>query len=316
MARIVDVLIIGGGPAGLTAASILARQVITCVIFDNGTYRNKLSNEMHTVLTAENGSPEAFRAKARQELLQKYETIAFQDTTIAKVTKLEGGFEAEDRDGTKWQGKKLILATGVEDIFPAIEGYAECWAVGIYHCIFCKGFEDRGADSCGLLAIDKPMNIQHAMNAARMASQFSKRVVFYTNGDEALAAQFVAVFPSAPVFSSDSRKIAKLVKGPSGGQVIIHFENGMQTTEGFIFHKPLTKAKGPFAEQLGLETTPEGDLVVKPPFAQTSDKDVFAAGDNASLFKMVTVAMHMGGLAGAQVASRLAAEKLGQTSLF
>jgi len=68
MAPTIKALIIGGGPAGLTAASTLARQIQTCIVFDNGTYRNKLSNDMHMVLTADRSSPAAFRAKAREEL--------------------------------------------------------------------------------------------------------------------------------------------------------------------------------------------------------------------------------------------------------
>jgi thioredoxin reductase len=83
------------------------------------------------VLTADRSSPAAFRAKARDDLVCNYETVAFQETTITKVTKVEGGFEVEDTEGSTWQGKKLILATGVEDIYPAIEDYAECWTSGM-----------------------------------------------------------------------------------------------------------------------------------------------------------------------------------------
>jgi thioredoxin reductase len=131
MAPMTDVLIIGGGPAGLTVASTLARQIQTCIVFDDGTYRNKASNDMHMVLTADRSSPTAYRTKAREELLHNYDTVSFQETTVTKVTKIEGGFEVEDTKGSTWQGKKLVLATGVEDIYPAIEGYAECWSSGM-----------------------------------------------------------------------------------------------------------------------------------------------------------------------------------------
>jgi thioredoxin reductase len=131
MAPIIDALIIGGGPAGLTAASTLARAVHSSIVFDDGTYRNKRSNDLHMVLTADNESPDTYRQRARDELLRNYDTVTFQTSTIIKVTKTEHGFEAVDTNGSTWQGKKLILATGVEDIYPDIEGYSECWATGM-----------------------------------------------------------------------------------------------------------------------------------------------------------------------------------------
>jgi pyruvate/2-oxoglutarate dehydrogenase complex dihydrolipoamide dehydrogenase (E3) component len=153
------------------------------------------------------------------------------------------------------------------------------------------------------------------MHAARHATQLSKKVVIYTNGDKDLAEQFIQGFAGSSVFSTDSRKIKKFVKCGSGGEVSIHFEDGTENTEGFLGHAPLTKAKGPFAEQLGLGTTPMGDLVVNPPFSQTSENGVFAAGDNSAPMKITTNALYTGNLAGAGVSAQLVAEKLGQPSM-
>lgn len=127
----VDGLTIGGGPAGLTAASTLARAVHSSIVFDDGTYRNRSSNDIHMVLTADSETPMTYRQKARDELLHNYDTIKFEDTSIISVRKVQEGFEAKDSKGITWQGKKLTLATGVEDTFPAIEGYAECWGTGM-----------------------------------------------------------------------------------------------------------------------------------------------------------------------------------------
>ena len=124
----VDVLIIGGGPAGLSAAGALARQLHTAVVFDSGSYRNAPSRHMHNVPTWDHRYPGEFRDAAKRDILARYETIRFEKAEVKRLKQVEGGsFEAEDGAGKKWTGKKVILATGVADDFPPIEGYAECW---------------------------------------------------------------------------------------------------------------------------------------------------------------------------------------------
>lgn len=123
----IDVLVIGGGPAGLTAATTLVRQLHTVVVFDSGSYRNHMTKHMHNVPTWDHKDPAEFRAIARKDLLTNYKTCTFEDTEIKSLKEVPGGFEAEDSNGKTWTGKKVILATGVADDFPNIEGYAECW---------------------------------------------------------------------------------------------------------------------------------------------------------------------------------------------
>lgn len=131
MAPTVDALIIDGGLAGLTVALTLARQVQTCIVFDDNDYRNKRANHMHMVLTLDSERPKAFREKSRQNITSIYDTVQFEDTTITSVKKICGGFQAENTNGQKWKGKKLVLATGVSYIYPDIDGYDRCWAPGM-----------------------------------------------------------------------------------------------------------------------------------------------------------------------------------------
>jgi pyruvate/2-oxoglutarate dehydrogenase complex dihydrolipoamide dehydrogenase (E3) component len=154
------------------------------------------------------------------------------------------------------------------------------------------------------------------MHAARHGTQLSKQVVIYTNGNEELANQFEEAFCGSKLFKTDPRKIKKLVKGAKGGEMIVQFEDGSEATEGFLGHAPFTKAKGPFAEQLGLEVNPMGDIVTKPPFLQTSEKGVFAAGDNCQMMKITPNAQYCGSLVGAGVSAQVIAEALGQPIPF
>jgi gliotoxin/aspirochlorine biosynthesis thioredoxin reductase len=127
-----DVLIVGGGPGGLSVATGLARQLYTAVVFDSGVYRNARAQHMHNFATWDHRSPAEFRAKAREDLLARYDTIRFVNTRIDGVAKTTKGlFRATDSTGKVWEGRKLVLATGVRDIPPEIEGYEDCWGTSM-----------------------------------------------------------------------------------------------------------------------------------------------------------------------------------------
>jgi thioredoxin reductase len=128
-----DILIIGGGPAGLAVATGLARQLYTAVVFDSGVYRNARTKHMHNVPTWDHRDPAEFRAKARSDLLARYDTIRFEETKTESIWRTEAGrFEATDGNGKKWTGKKLALASGMTDIYPDIPGYDDVWGRGVY----------------------------------------------------------------------------------------------------------------------------------------------------------------------------------------
>lgn len=128
-APLFDCLIVGGGPAGLAAALGLSRAVRTAVLFDSQTYRNSLTEHMHNVSTWDHVNPGEYRTAARKELVGgRYDTVTLADVALRKIWKLESGeFEATDATGKTWRGRKLILATGVKDEIPSVQGYADCW---------------------------------------------------------------------------------------------------------------------------------------------------------------------------------------------
>lgn len=127
-AMIYDTLVLGAGPAGLSTALGLARQLYSVVVFDSQQYRNHPADRMHNVLTWDHKAPSAFRADAKANILQRYKTIEFRDSRIDKITKLgDGTFEAIDQTGSKTIGRRVVLATGVTDVMPDIDGFAELW---------------------------------------------------------------------------------------------------------------------------------------------------------------------------------------------
>lgn len=130
--KVVDVLIIGGGPAGLTVASTIVRQLHTATVFDSGVYRNARTEHLHGMPGFDHVDPEVFRTKAKGDLLRRYETVRFQKTHVEEVRRLESGnFRVTDGWGRAYEGRKVVLATGVQDIMPQIEGYGSCWGRGM-----------------------------------------------------------------------------------------------------------------------------------------------------------------------------------------
>ncbi|UKZ72375.1 hypothetical protein TrVFT333_000004 [Trichoderma virens FT-333] len=312
---LLDVLIIGGGPGGLAAATGLARQLYTAVVFDSGVYRNAPTKHMHNVPTWDHRDPADFRAKARSDVLARYDTIKFEKTTIESVRRRDDGrFEAKDINGTVWAGKKIVLASGMRDIFPDIPGYAEAWGRGVYHCLFCDGYEDRGASSAGVLAIGDVANVSPALNLARMAKRLAEKVVIYTNGATELMDQIVAALGSDPVITFDNRRVVRLEKvDEDRSETIVYFDDGSSVSQGFLVHKPKTEVNGPFAKQLSLEMTETGAIKTNLPFYETSVNGVFAVGDCASSMPAVVNALAMGAFAAGGLAAQLGAEPTGQS---
>lgn len=131
---IYDALIVGGGPAGMSAALALARVCRTSIVFDSGEYRNQGAIAMHTFLSRDGIPPEDFRATARQQIQDKYSAqVAFVNSKVEQISQLDilpgyRGFSAVTGENKTFTGRKLVLATGTEDVLPTdIEGYSENW---------------------------------------------------------------------------------------------------------------------------------------------------------------------------------------------
>lgn len=310
-----DVGIIGGGPAGLAAAATLARQLHTAVVFDSKHYRNSMATAMHMVPGHEGKNPAEFRRESR-ESLSKYTTIQFHDAQIDKVDKTaESRFILTDSTGEKWQFRKLLLAVGSSDIFPDIQGYESLWGERIFHCLFCKGYEDKGASSSGVLAmapipLPTEMLVGLAVHAAENASQLSESVTLYTHGNQELAEGLSPAINKKANWIVEPRVVRRLTRSEQDS-VTVEFEDGSSKKEKFLVHQPLTVPSGPFVQQLGLKTTPMGDIQAEAPFHQTSERGVFAAGDCMTMYKVIPGAISSGCNAAVGASTQLQSEMHG-----
>jgi thioredoxin reductase len=299
--QIVDAIIVGTGPAGLNAALAFARGRTTAIVFDSGEYRNEGIKHMHTVASHDHEDPYVFRSTARHQIESRYDTIWFQKANIVEATKKKigeeqyDGFEVKDSKGQRFEGRKLILATGSKDIYPDITGYKENWPEHIYQCLTCDGFEQRGTP-IGILSFDSPMYVHFV----QMARAFDKRITIFSNGPISQEEPIQKALVVAKAFGAklDERKIVRLVNnGPSHTDgVTIEFETGDSITLGFIVHKPITINRAQhLIDQLGLETEHPamgGHIkIMTPMFNETSVRGVFAAGDTMGMMKQVVIAM-------------------------
>ncbi|KAI9765221.1 MAG: hypothetical protein M1840_007713 [Geoglossum simile] len=305
-----ECLIIGGGPGGLSTALGLARILHSAIVFDSGVYRNGLSSYMHTISTWDHKDPAEYRAAARRELTEgRYDSVQIKDIKITEVEKLEdGSFKATDKTGGSWVGKKLVLATGSRDMFLDIPGYGECWTTRIFHCLFCHGFEDKGAFNAGVLAIGDCAIPQMAAHLAYQAQQFAQEVTIFTHGSTSLAAELEPALAAHSARTKRSitiepRRIIQFTKGIT--DVTLDFEDGPSQSRNFLVYKAKAVVHGPFAQQLGLELTPMGDIKVGQPFPETSVQGCFAVGDCGAMIKTVVGAVSMGVAAAAGASFQL-----------
>lgn len=147
---------------------------------------------------------------------------------------------------------------------------------------------------------------------SRMAARLADEINVYTNGDADFGAAMRPLLKSTKKFYIENRRILRFekdtaVSGDAG--VLVTLEDGTVNREGFVAHAPDVKQSSPFAEQLGLEITPQGHVQTIAPFNMTNVHGVFAAGDCATVIKAVPTAIMMGGMVAAGVAHTLQAEE-------
>ncbi|MGW7262236.1 NAD(P)/FAD-dependent oxidoreductase [Streptomyces sp. NPDC054842] len=174
LAPVTDVVVIGGGAAGLNAALTLGRARRTVLLVDAGQQRNAPAPSMHNYLGHEGIAPSDFLAVAREEVTRY--GVRQTASSVVDARRAGGGdFEVTLDDGSVVTARRLLLATGLVDELPDVPGVAENWARWVLHCPYCHGWEVRGRP-LGVLATSR-VGVEQAL----LWSQWSSDITLFTH---------------------------------------------------------------------------------------------------------------------------------------
>ncbi|GAB3498536.1 FAD-dependent oxidoreductase [Spirosoma knui] len=295
-----DVIIVGGSYAGLSAAMLLGRSLRKVLVIDSGKPCNRQTPHSHSFLTRDGETPAQIAAIAREQVLA-YPTVALINDLVGQAQTTSTGFIVESATGQQFTSRKLMLATGVEDIMPDIDGFAACWGRTVLHCPFCHGYEVH-SQPLGILA-----NGETAYELVRLIQHWSKDLTLFTNGPATLADEQRQVIAQLgiPVVDHEIRRLDHV----GGNLRALQFQDGTHHELTAIFSRVPFRQHSNLAEQLGAEPTDMG-LVKATPLGQTNIPGLYVAGDNSTFMRQVSVAVTNGSMAGVGIHKELMEEDL------
>jgi thioredoxin reductase len=145
-----DVIVIGGGPAGLSGAVALGRALRSVRVIDSGAPRNAPAEGIHNFLTRDGMTPAQFRAAGRVEA-EHYGAVV-EDGEVVAAERVDDQFVVTLADGGMRRGRRLLVTSGLVDELPEVPGLAERWGTTVLHCPYCHGYEARGK-AIGVLGV-------------------------------------------------------------------------------------------------------------------------------------------------------------------
>jgi thioredoxin reductase len=298
-----DVVIVGGGPAGLSAALLLGRARRSVVLLDAGEGRNAPSEASHSFFTRD-GAPPAGLRRIGQEQLRPYETVTARMDSAVGISGKLGQFDVHLAEGETLGARLVILATGVRDVLPEIPGVDRYWGKGVYQCPFCDGWEHR----------DQPMAVlapaaDMAVEAAALYGNWTADLSVLTNGSwepNGDVGEHLAAMGASVVTDSIAR-----VEGDVSHLNRVVFSTGRELPVSVLWIRTEQHARSEFARDLSSELYDAGHtngLITVDARGQTTVPGVFAAGDITSPMHQLSLAVASGTMAAAGAASLLIRE--------
>ncbi len=270
-----DIIIIGGGAAGLSAAELLGRARRDVLVIDSAAPRNRFAPNMHGVLGHDGLPPLELLEKGRAEL-ERY-GVKVTTGSIESVTEVVRGLKVTLADGTVEHARAVLVASGIDDILPDIPGLAEHWGDTVFQCPYCHGWEHRD-QRIGVLA-SSPMLFQYAQLVRNWTDDLT---VFVTGTDVA------AQLDDTTRQRFDARDISVVtspvveVVSTDGALTGVRTEDGAVHTIDAIGLHPHARPRDAFLAPLDLDRADVpsiGSFLTVDAFGQTSHPRVWATGN-------------------------------------
>lgn len=298
----VDVVVVGGGPAGLAAASWLGRYRRSVVVLDSQEYRSARVEQSHGYLGRDPQKPVELLARGRDEVLA-YPTVSIRRRAASWVARRDDGLIEVDGD---LLAHRLVLACGVKDAFPAVEGFDEHYGASVFHCPSCDGYEARDRHVVAL-GWDP-----HLVGFAETLKNWAASVTVVTNGvrfrgDDACRSELA----DHDIELLERNAVRFL--GSRGDLQGIELEGGDVLDTSMVLFSVAHSPRVELAQALGCELDEDGYVAVNSK-GLTSVPGVYAAGDLTPGLQLVSVAAASGVVAGVACAHSFFGEQGAPTS--
>jgi thioredoxin reductase len=293
---VLDVLIIGGGPAGLSAALVLGRCRRRVLLCDTAHPRNARSTALHGYLTRDGTPPLEFLRMGREELLQY--GIEPCHAAVTDLSCSADGFDATLDTGQRVQARTALIASGVRDHLPDIPGIDECYGVTVHHCPYCDGWEER----------DKAIAVlgrgTSGAGLALSLKTWSPHVILCTNGRSGIRTgdRRRLEAEGIPVYSAPVERVEH--EGTSVRAIVLTDHTTMPCDA--IFFSAGQSPQCDLALRLGCEANPDG-VVKTGLLGQTHVPGLYVVGDASRDVQFVIVAAAEGAKAGVAINKALQA---------
>ncbi|HLA63870.1 MAG TPA: NAD(P)/FAD-dependent oxidoreductase [Rhodothermales bacterium] len=293
-----DAVVVGGGPAGLSAALTLGRSRRRVLLAADGPTRNAPAHAAHNVFTRD-GTPPAELVRIGRAQLAPY-AVSIREEWVTDAERTDAGFAVTFAGGGRVEARALVLATGVRDVMPDVPGFAELWGSGVFHCPYCHGWEVAG----------QPLAIyargETALHFAQLIRGWTDDLILITDGPSGLSAEDRAKVERNGIVVREER-VERLV-GTGGRLEAVVFAGGEAIPRAGLFLRPEQELRSDLPHRLACPLSADG-RVQADAAGKTPVPGVFVAGDVGPGWQSVPSAIASGALAGAMLNAELLAQE-------